>query len=94
MSCKAIMVPQMIVKSHGYGWLFPKHSPLFPLFDLYIKKTIEDGSFQRVKSYYPFRQNKKPNCLKHEGEPIGSEKTVLLFVLMSAGAAISMLSLR
>ena len=88
------MVPQMISRSHGYGWLFPKMSPLFPLFDLYIKRTIEDGSFERIKKYYDYRQNKKPNCLKHEGDPIGGEKTHFLFVIMSVGVAISMTSLR
>ena len=83
MSCKAIKIPQVINVVKGYGWLFPKHSPLFPLFDLYIRKVIENGSFQRIKDTYYEKENAKPNCPNYEGDPIGTEKTFLLFIIIS-----------
>ena len=94
MSCKAIKIPQIIDLINGYGWLFPKQSPLFPLLDFHVKEMIEYGSFQRIKDAYFDMDDTKPNCPNYEGNPIGTAKTFSLFIMMFAGVTLSITTLR
>ena len=94
MSCKAIKIPKIIDLKNGYGWLFPKHSPLFPLLDLHIKEIVEYGYFQRTKNSYLDMEDTKPHCPNYAGDPIGTEKTFSLFIMMFAGVATSITTLR
>ena len=91
--CKVVEVPQVIDRALGAGWLFPKRSPLQPLFDSYIKNIVEKGAFQRMVEFHSDIVIKKPICPDTDGDPIGVEKTFSLVTIMIAGVGLSIIFL-
>ena len=87
--CKAVKVPQVIDSAKGAGWLFPKRSPLRPLLEAYIMKTVEKGTYQRMVMNHVEQVITKPICPDADGDPIGVEKTFSLVTIMIVGVVLS-----
>ena len=91
--CKVVQVPQIIDRSLGLGWLFPKSSPIRPLLDHNVKKMVEKGTIQRMDYFHAKVINKEPVCPEADGDPIGVEKTFSLVTIMIGGVVFSVIAL-
>ena len=92
-NCKVVQVPQVIDRSLGMGWLFPRWSPLRPLLDHNIKKMVEKGTVQRMQDFHTNIINKEPVCPEADGDPIGVEKTFSLVTIVIGGVVFSVMAL-
>ena len=92
-NCKVVQVPQVIDRSLGLGWLFPKSSPLRPLLDHNVMKMVEKGTFQRMTDFHRKIINKEPVCPDADGDPIGVEKTFSLVTIIIGGVVSSVIVL-
>ena len=93
LECKFVAVPYVVDKTSECGWVFPKGSSLYPLFDAYISLVKESGLFDKMKSSYKTSLTPTQSCPVYDGKPIGSAKCFSLFGLLSCGAALSMILL-
>ena len=64
-ACKVVVIPYTIYKSAGSGWIFPKNSPLLPIFSHYVTSLMKEGGmYTRISktieifSYMRRRQGK------------------------------------
>lgn len=74
---------------HG-GFLVPKNSPYKIFFDNAIIKMKDDGRLQRFTNVH---LNRNQQCTKEVTVPLGYEKTISIFVIITVGGFISILSL-
>ena len=91
--CKLVVIPHVIYKSAGSGWVFPKNSALLPIFRYYVTSIMKEGAIlTRVsRSYTKNPLEKCQTCEEYDGSPIGAEKTFSLFGLMFAGVGFSII---
>ena len=87
--CKVVPVPYVIDRVLAAGWIFPKGSSLYHLFDAYISVVRESGLFLKMKSSYKDERISNQVCPNYAGKPVGLAKCFSLFGLLSCGAAFS-----
>ena len=89
--CKVVLIPYVIFRSAGSGWIFPQNSPLLPIFKYYLTATIKEGALSGriVSQYSKYKGVKCQVCPEHDGTPVGAEKCFSLFGLMFSGAVLS-----
>ena len=94
-ACKVVVIPFVIRKSSGSGWVFQKNSPLLPIFNHYhISLMKEAALYKRMAVQYTNNPLAKCQiCDDYDGDPIGPEKVFSLFGLMVAGACFSVITL-
>ena len=96
--CKVVVIPYTIYKSAGSGWIFPKNSPLLPIFSHYVTSLMKEGGmYTRISRTVTIEMGSNPlepcqTCSDIEGEPIGIEKAFSLFGLMIAGGGLSLIT--
>ena len=96
--CKVVVIPYTIYKSAGSGWIFPKNSPLLPIFSHYVTSLMKEGGmYTRISNKVGIEMGSNPleqcqSCSDIEGEPIGIEKAFSLFGLMIAGGGLSLIT--
>ena len=96
--CKVVVIPYTIYKSAGSGWIFPKNSPLLPIFSHYVTSLLKEGGmYGRISNKVSIEMGSNPLeqcqiCSDVEGEPIGIEKAFSLFGLMIAGGGLSLIT--
>ena len=97
-ACKVVVIPYTIYKSAGSGWIFPKNSPLLPIFSHYVTSLMKEGGmYARISNKVVIERGANPleqcqSCSDIEGEPIGIEKAFSLFGLMIAGGGLSLIT--
>ena len=85
-----MVIPHVIRKSPGSGWIFPKQSEYFQIFKHYLNVMKEEGIYNRhIVSYYGHKDVTRRVCPNHSGEPIGLEKAASLLGIFIFGAALS-----
>ena len=92
--CEVVVIPHVIYKSSGKGWIFPKNSALLPIFQYYVKAIMKEGALlKRIERTYMMNPLEQCQiCVEYDGSPIGAEKTFSLFGLMFAGVGVSMIT--
>ena len=88
-SCEIVKVPYIIDTAMGGGWVFPKNSPFYPIFDYYVSILKEGGIYQRILDSHKQYQGKEQLCTDYDGKPIGVYKCFSLFGLFLGGFIIS-----
>ena len=93
--CKVMVIPYVIRKTSGSGWVFPKNSPLLPVFNHLHTSIMKEGAlYKRINIQYASNPLAKCQiCDDYDGKPIGPEKVFSLFGLMVAGACFSFITL-
>ena len=67
------------------GYAFQKYSPYLNLFNYYLKKLEEGGTFYNLKNKY----NRLPRvCSSDGGRPIGFSNTITAFIAFLIGMAL------
>ena len=91
--CEVVVIPHVIYKSYGSGWVFPKNSALLPIFQYYVTAMKEGALLWRIGRLYSTNPYEKCQiCDEYDGSPIGAEKTFSLFGVMFAGMGISIIT--
>ena len=93
--CRIILVPHVITRSLGSGWIFRKRSALLSMINVKMPAILEKGIRSRIKwSYSPFGKGSPDQlCEDYDGQPIGINKSFSLFGIMFLGAGLSILLL-
>ena len=91
--CKVLAIPEVIDKVTGAGWIFPKKSPLLPMFNHYVSLIKEGGIYEKMKNNYNDQLVTGQVCPDYDGKPIGLPKCFSLFGLLSAGGILSLILL-
>ena len=92
--CKAVVIPYVIYKSAGSGWIFPKNSPLLPIFQHYVTSLVKEGGMmKKIEDKIKIEMDNNPLmpcqiCADYDGAPIGIEKAFSLFGLLIGGAGL------
>ena len=91
-NCKVVVTPFVVNKIPGGGWMFPKRSPFFAIFNHYFIELEAMGIFERIIDFWDEKSN-LPNqeCPQYEGAAIKMDKLVSLFLLISGGIGLSIL---
>ena len=88
--CRVVVIPEVIHKTLGSGWIFPKRSALLPIFNYYVQTIKEGAVFSRiVESYYDRKGMPDQVCPEYDGKPIGLEKSLSLLGVMLVGVCLS-----
>jgi hypothetical protein len=87
--CKIMVIPHVVRKTLGAGWIFPKQSMFLPIFKHYFNMMKEGAIQSRVYSSYSDPAVNSRVCPKYAGNPIGLEKTVTLLGIFTLGAGLS-----
>ena len=88
-NCKVMVIPHVVQKSLGMGWIFPKQSMFLPIFKRYFNVMTEGAIESRIfLSYYDPAMNSRV-CPKYGGNHIGLEKVVSLLCIFTLGAGLS-----
>ena len=93
-NCEVVVIPHVIYNSAGAGWIFPKNSPLLPIFTHYVTSLMKEGAlYKRISATYA----KNPGapcqvCPEYDGAPIGPEKVFSLFGLMFGGVGLCVIT--
>ena len=85
-NCEIAVVPQVVAKDLGGGWIFPKQSDLLPIFTYYFNRMKEGSIYSRIISS---RDLPRRVCHDYAGRTIGLEKAILVFGVMVFGAVLS-----
>ena len=92
--CNVVAVPYVVYQTLGAGWIFPKQSPLLPIFNHYVTSLKEIGTINRIEGSYDDRKGMPGQiCPNYDGHPINAEKSFSLFVLMLIGFGFAMICL-
>ena len=93
--CEIVVIPHVIHKAFGGGWVFQKNSALLPIFQYYVTAIMKEGALlTRIARSYTMNPFERCQiCDDYDGSPIGAEKVFSLFGVMFAGVGISILTL-
>ena len=82
----------MVNKIPGGGWMFPKRSPFYPIFNHYFIELEASGVYKRIGEFWDENSHLPPQvCPDYDGKAIKIEKIVSLFLLSAGGVALSVL---
>ena len=92
-NCEVVTAPFTEGKSSsGSGWMFPKRSPLLPIFNKYFWELKEAGHYERIyhqPEYDPFKLLPDQECKDLDGDPISQHKVISLFTMFFSIAFLS-----
>ena len=91
--CEVVVIPHVIHKTLGGGWIFPKFSPFLPMFRHYVNKLREGGILDAIIASRSYRRGQDQICPKYDGKPIALEKSFSLFGIMYFGLGVSFILL-
>ena len=82
--CEALNLPEKF-EFIQVAYAFQKYSPYLKLFNYYLKKLEEGGTFHNLKNKY----NRLPQvCSSDGGGPIGFSNTITAFIAFLIGLAL------
>ena len=90
-NCEIVKIPYIIDTAMGGGWVFPKNSPFYPIFDYYVSTLKEGGIYKRILDSHKEHQGQEQVCTDYDGKPIGLYKCFSLFGLFLGGIILSAL---
>ena len=88
-NCEIVQVPYIIDRSMGSGWVFPKDSPYFPIFEYYASILNLGGIYKRISQSYEQHTGQEQVCTDYDGQPIGLYKCFSLFGILLVGLLLS-----
>ena len=88
-NCEIVKVPYIIDTAMGGGWVFPKDSPFFPVFEYQVSILKEGGVYKRILQSYKDHTGQEQVCTDYDGQPIGLYKCFSLFGILLAGLLLS-----
>ena len=86
-TCKLIEIPKKY-GNYPCGFTLPKNSSIGPIFQYYVKRLLQSGSVDKIKSVYE-KTYEGQVCPNYEGKPIGMHKFFSLFVMYITAAIVS-----
>ena len=93
-NCKVVVTPFVVNTIPGGGWMFPKRSPFFGIFNHYYIELEAMGIFKRIMTSWDDESNlPSQECPQYEGAAIKMDKVISLFLLISGGMGLSILIL-
>ena len=91
-NCKVVVTPFVVNKIPGGGWMFPKGSPFFAIFNHYFIELEAMGIFKRITTFWDEKSSlPSQECPQYEGAAIKMDKLISLFLLISGGIGLSIL---
>ena len=91
-NCKVVVTPFVVNKIPGGGWMFPKRSPFFAMFNQYFIELEAMGIFKRIMDFWDDKSNlPSQECSQYDGAAIKMDKLISLFLLISGGMGLSIL---
>ena len=90
-TCKLIEVPKRY-GNYPTGFTIPKNSSIKPMFRYYVKRFLQSGSVDRIKSVYEKTFGGQV-CPNYEGKPVGIYKFFSLFGMLMAAVILSIIVL-
>ena len=91
-NCNVKVIDQVLDKSPGGGWTFPKKSEFRPIMFTYINMIKERGSYARIEAYGREKGlGPEQTCQDYDGKPIGMQKVFSLFGVLIIGLTIAFL---
>ena len=91
-NCKVVVTPFVVNTIPGGGWMFPKRSPFFGIFNHYYIELEAMGIFKRIMTSWDDESNlPSQECPQYEGAAIKMDKLISLFLLISGGIGLSIL---
>ena len=85
--CEVIALPKKYGLSQE-AFVISKNSSLTPAFTYYLKQFIENGLVSRIKQMH---KTEDQVCPSYQGKPLGLQKCITLFGIISFGAVSSVL---
>ena len=89
--CKFIALPRKYGR-YPSGFTLPKNSSIFPLFRYYVKRMLQGGAVDKLKTKYEKSYGDQV-CPNYEGKPITMYKVVSLFGLLVSALGLSLVIL-
>ena len=89
--CEVVVIPHVIHRTLGSGWIFPKNSPFLPMFRHYVNKMKEGALLDWIFASYLDRKGPDQICPAYDGKSIGLEKAFSLFGIITVGASASII---
>ena len=77
-NCEVVVIPHIIHKTLGSGWIFPKNSPFLPIFKHYVNNIKERAILNWIFASYSDRKGPDQICPAYDGKSIGLEKAFSL----------------
>ena len=90
-ACEVVVIPHVIHKTLGSGWIFPRYSPFLPMFKHYVNNMKEGAISKWISNSYSDRMGPDQICPAYDGKSIGLEKSFSLFGIIILGAGISII---
>lgn len=91
-NCKIVVTPFVVNKIPGGGWMFPKRSPFFSIFNQYFIELEASGVFLRISDFWNEKSHLPSQvCPSYDGTAIKIDKIISLFVLSAGGVVLSVL---
>ena len=91
-NCKVVVTPFVINKIPGGGWMFPKRSPFYPIFNHYFIELEATGLYKRIQDFWDENSHLPPQvCPDYDGKAIKIDKIISLFLLSLGGVGLSVL---
>ena len=85
--CQVLAMPRKYGLSQE-AFVISKNSSLTPPFTYFLKQFIENGFVARMKQLY---KQEEQVCPSYQGKPLGLQKCITLFGIISLGAITSLL---
>ena len=96
--CKVVTAPFTTGRfAGGAGWLFPKRSPFFSIFNHYVRVLKETGLKDRVVNtpeYDPKYLLPDQECETFDGHPVSMSIVFSLFAMLLGAAGLSLVVIR
>ena len=89
-NCEIAVIPYVVDKDLGSGWIFPKKSVFLPIFKYYLSRMKEGAIYRRIMSSQGMPSR---ICPEYAGKPIGLEKVVSLLGIIMFGTGLSVIIL-
>ena len=89
--CEVVVIQHVVHKTLGSGWIFPKNSPLLPMFRHYVNKMKEGALLSWIFASYSDRKGPDQICPAYDGKSIGLDKAFSLFGIITVGASASII---
>lgn len=89
--CKFIEIPRKY-GNYPSGFTLPKNSSIEPVFRYYVKRLLESGSVDQIKTVYE-KSSGNQVCPNYDGKPIGLNKSFSLFAMYFTAIFLSLIIL-
>ena len=86
-TCDIIEIPKRY-SSYPAGYTIPKNSSIKPIISYYVKRLIQSGSVDKIRSVYEKTYGSQ-NCPNYEGKPIAMYKSFSIFGMLILATLLS-----